>query len=154
HTSAEADRAAARIADREHDAIAEAIVVAGRRARAGLALALDDEPDLQQLHALGLGAADLFQQEIPRVRSIAEAEACSGVAGEAARFEVVPAALRIAQLLSIQLRSLLQRCEQTVRRGLLRSGALLARHFEADAGGEVFDRLDEAEVIVVHQEAE
>src|SRR6185369_11488013 len=38
HATAEADRTAARIADREHDAIAEAVVVAG--IHAGLALAL------------------------------------------------------------------------------------------------------------------
>ena len=66
HAPAEADRAAARIADREHHAIAEAVVVAGSRR---LALALDDQADLQQLARSRLARAELLQHASPRRRA-------------------------------------------------------------------------------------
>ena len=80
HAPAEADRAAARVADREHEPVAETVVMtafaAGDRSpgAARVGLALDDEAGAQQHVALVLGRAVALEQAVPPRRGIADAE--------------------------------------------------------------------------------
>src|SRR5690606_9833661 len=65
--SAEADHVAARIADREHDPVAEPVVDAA-------ALVANQEPGLEQLRDALLVPAEPLQHGIPRVGRVAQAE--------------------------------------------------------------------------------
>ena len=109
---------------------------------------------MQQLQAIGFARAELLQHAVPGIGRVTERKARGRFAGEAARFEVVLAALRIFQLVPVKLSRPVEQREQTFgRRRLARAELLLVRHFEPDARGEILDRFDEAQVVVIHQEA-
>src|SRR3569833_2694356 len=99
--SAESDYPAAYVADREHDAIPEAIVIMLARGSARLpvpnlsALALDDQTQLRQCPAVALRAAEALEHFIPGVRRVTDAEVLDRGPLESPTLQVLPGA-RIA----------------------------------------------------------
>ena len=77
--AAEGDDAPAGIADREHEAVAEAVVVALAELRLA-ALALDDEAAVEQRLARRVVAAEALEHLVPGVRRVADLEALEGLA--------------------------------------------------------------------------
>ena len=87
---AEADDPAASIADREHDAIAEAIVAA--------VVALDDQAGaLEQRLRLG-PLTELIEQKVPARGRKAEPEASCHIAAESAAPKIIACASRLRML--------------------------------------------------------
>ena len=146
HAATEGDDAAAPVLDREHQPIAELVVdtaaLAGRE-HAG---------HVQRLEAAVAGP-DGVLHAIPSVRRVAEAEALDHRGIEAALLQVLAAFLAAGQLLLEPAR---RGIEHLVQFGelVLRAArhATFERHGHADPGGEIFDRIDEFEAVVVHQE--
>ena len=152
--AAEGDDAAARIADREHDAVAEAVVVALSALRVP-ALALDDEAGIGESLARGLGGTEAPQHLVPGVRRVADLEALESLWGKSAARHV-GARPRIArQRFRVEARDLLdQVVEGVIRapRGVV--AAALVRHLEPEARRQLLHRLGEGHVVVVHEEPE
>ena len=156
HAAAEADGPSARVADREHHAVAEAVVVAGFRAGPGVvAVALDDQACAQQDLALVVGGAVAAEQGVPPGGRVADAEALRwSPRSRPRRLQIVLRARLAAQRLPEEQGCAFHRDVQLVMRVRRRRGAAFARHLQAGARSEFLDRLDEAEVVVVHDEAE
>src|SRR5690348_14322621 len=90
----ESDHPATHVADREHDAVAEAVVI--MLSLADLPpLALDDQTQLRQCFALRLGAAEALQHLVPGIRCITDAKVLDSGSLEPAALQVLPGA-RIA----------------------------------------------------------
>src|SRR5262249_38718061 len=145
----------ARIANRKHHAVAEAVVVA-LTLPAGAALAFDDETGIAETLALGIAAAETTQHLVPGVGGVADREALAGSGREAALRQVLTCAGLALELLCVEARNarhqLVQRLIRT-RRGTVDT-ATLVRHLEAEAHGELLDGLGEGHVIVIHEKAE
>ena len=88
HAAAKGDRASARVADRKHDAVAEAVVVpaltSGR-----VRLPLDDEPCPQQHLPVVLGRPVAVEQAVPARRRVTDPEPLQAVCVQAASLHVV-----------------------------------------------------------------
>ena len=153
HPSAEADRAPAGVADREHDPVAEPVVEAGRLAARRVGLALDDQSGAQQDLPLVVGRAVPVEQPIPSRRREADAEALDDVVRQAALRKVLTGLGLAAERLAEVKGGAFERNVEFVV-GLRGRGAAFARHLETGAGREFLDGLDEAEVVVLHHEAE
>src|SRR5262249_20824285 len=152
--SAEGDHAAARIANREHHAVAEAVVVT-LTLPAGAAFAFDDETGVDEALALGIAAAETTQHLVPRVGGVADREALAGRGRETALRQVLARARLAPELLRVEARNARQQFVQRLiraRRGTI--DAALVRHLESEAHGELLDGLGEGHVIVIHEKAE
>src|SRR5262245_1337216 len=130
--STEGDDAAARIANRKHHAVAEAVVVA-LTLPAGAALAFDDETGIAETLALGIAAAETTQHLVPGVGGVADREALAGSGREAALRQVLACAGLALELLCVEARNeshqLVQRLIRTRRCTV--DTATLVRHLEA-----------------------
>src|SRR5690606_16213154 len=119
------DLAARRVADREHDAVAEAVVAAP-------VLIRDDEAGLQQLLDPRLGRAERLHDRVPGVGRVADAEVARGRAVDAALLEVGDRAVARTQRRAVDLIGFAQqRVEIFVIVLALGRGRLLARYLEA-----------------------
>src|SRR5690606_17656758 len=152
HASPKAERAAARITDGEHHTVAKPVVVSG--GDVGFALPLDEQAGLQEARALRFTCPELPQQGVPGVGRIAQREAGRRLARQAARFEVFAGARGALQLMAIELRRLFERLEQPLRARWPRRLLVFAWNLHPQTSSEILDRLDEAEVIVLHEEPE
>ena len=157
HPSAEADDLALRVADREHDAVAEPVVSLAFGLRLiGLVGDHQTRFDQQRVVVAREGAG----QAPPAVGGIAQAEAGGDLAGQAAALEVGHGARRFLELLLPVLAGL---GEHIGEQHLLGLDLLLALaffgphvvvgHLHALHLREVLDRVDEAQATVLHQEA-
>jgi hypothetical protein len=156
HAAAKADHLALGVPDREHDALAEAVVAF--LVAAVLVHLVDDEAGLDQRQrfvVLEHGA-----QVVPAGGRIAHAEARRHFAGQAAALQVGDRVRRLAQLGAVEVAGLVQRVGHRQRLRLL-GGALgrrdlvvLFRDDHADALRQVLDRIDEAHARVFDQEAD
>jgi len=154
HAAAEGDGPPARVADREHDPIAESVVVALRRAALRIGLTLDDEAGAHQYLAFIVGRSVALEQTVPQRWRVADAELLDHPGTDPALLQVLAGPRLAGQGLAEVEPSPLQREIQLVVRLLRRRRAALAGHLESRARGEVLDGLDEARVVVLHQEAE
>ena len=155
HPPAEADDLALGVADREHDAVAEAVVAA---LLAGLVLQ-DDQAGLDQLGVVVF--AEGAGQAVPARRRIAQAEARGDLAGQAAALQIVDRAAAALELAAVVAAGLGEHVHQ---RELLLAGlggalalarvAVVVGHGQAQLAGQILDRLDEAQAAVLHQEAD
>ena len=152
YTAAKTDHRAAGVQDREHDAVAEAVVA--------LALVRDHQPRLHQRLVLVVGKRAF--QALPVVRREADPETGGDLAGQPAPFQVVDGARRLLQLGAVELHRgfhhgpeagfLLFALGFTLR--LLVRARLRLGHLHADHGGEVLHRIDIAHATVGHQKAD
>jgi hypothetical protein len=152
--AAEADRAAARVSNREHHPVPETVVEARCVCASRLRLPLDDEPGPQQYLAVVVRRAIPVEQGVPARRGKADAEALDDVGRETSLPEVLARPGLAAQRLAEKERGAFERHVQLVVRLRRCSGAALARHLETCARRQLLDRLDEAQVVVLHDEAE
>ena len=146
----EADSAAARVADREHHAVAEAVVGAA----AAVAFALDQQAGVDRMLKLAVGSREQARQRVPGFRRIADREALRGLAIEPALLEIVDRRLMRAQLCAVELLGCGERVERAFEHEPVRRIAAFARHVDADAAREFLDGLDEAQPVVLHQEGD
>ena len=152
--AAAGDHAAAGIADREHQPVAEAVVMA-LAALALCAVALDDQTRLGERAAARLVDAEAAQHVVPGIRGVADQEALERRGLEAAARGVVGGAAIGLQGLRPVRRDARQHRVQRLARCLRVVGPPgLARDVDAGARGQLLDRLGEAQAVVVHQEAE
>ena len=145
-TSTEGDDTAARVADREGDAIAETVVAAV----GGVIAAGNQQPGGQRRARI----LELQGQTVPAIRGEPNAKAACRTAVDTARLEIVDGDLGVAQgRLEVALR-LFQRRQRPLGRGP-GAGAptALARHLHTDGAGQLFHCLDEIEAVKSHQEA-
>ena len=99
--AAETDDAAAAVADREHDAVAEAVVMA-------TAVARDDQPCGEKMLPLLGGIREVAQQAIPSRWRVTDAEHLRGVAVETARAQILDSRRAVAQRFLEEVRRLCQ----------------------------------------------
>src|SRR6185295_17793749 len=94
--------AAARVADREHHSVAEAIVMSCRSYRTTLAVAvaLDDQPGTQQVLPVALGVAVAREQRVPARGRIAYAELRDRLGVETATHKILARVRRTAEALT------------------------------------------------------
>ena len=154
HAAAEADHLALDRADREHDAVAEAVV-----ALAFLFLADDDQAALGQ-QRIGV-VREHAGQAAPALGRIAQAEVARHLARQAAPLQVVDGAGRVLEVLAVGLAGPGQHVGQggtlfALARGALALGraALVFRHLHAILLREIVHHLHEAGTGVVHEEAD
>src|SRR5262249_1099369 len=153
-TSTKGDDPAARIANRKHHAVAEAVVVA-LTLPAGAAFAFDDETGVDEALALGIAAPETTQYLVPGAGGVADREALLGRGREAALRQVLARARLARELFRVEARNARHQLVQRLiraRRGTV--DAALVRHLEAEAHGELLDGLGEGHVIVIHEKAE
>jgi len=154
HPATEGDDPATAVADREHHAVAEAVV-----ALAGLGV-FHQQAGVDHGFLLEGVAAQVFVQVVPARRGEAQAEVAGDFAGEAAPLEVVDGgfALRMAlERLAIKVGGGGQQRVQRRIGGLprfVRAAAFFARDFHAGGFGQFLDGLGEVQVVVVHDKAE
>jgi hypothetical protein len=146
HPSTEPDHAPADVPDREHDPIAEAVVLAAR-------LAFDDETRSEEFGVLEI--TERAHEVVPTRGCKSDAEVARNDSGDATTLQVVHRARGVgvrAQRPSIEL---LGRRERLVGASVglrVLSSPLLARHFHACDGRKRLDRGHEVEPVVLHQE--
>src|SRR6185312_5931447 len=157
--AAEGDDAATDVPDREHDAIAEAVVVpvaltgGARLAPAGITL--DDEAEIGERLALRLARTEALQHRIPGVRRVADAELREGVGSQPAACQVLAGAGLTRERLGVELRY--PRHELVELLGVARCGgraAAFVRHFQSQPARELLDGLGEGHAVVLHQKAQ
>jgi hypothetical protein len=148
--AAERDRPAARVADREHHAIAEAVVESGLP----LAAALHHEAGLEQGVLAFRRSAEAFQYGIPGVRCVADRELDAAFRADAAVLEVFFRARGLAQGVAVELGDLREQRVQVLAGARARRVAPLARHLEAESRREFLDRVRKRQLVVLHEEAE
>ncbi len=155
HPAAEGDDPPAAVADREHHAIAEAVV-----ALAGVAV-LHQQAGVEHGLELQVVATQVLEQVVPAGRGETEAEVAGDLAGQAAALQVVHRGFARGVAFQRLLVELGGGAEQRVERRVGRlarrvpaSAAFLARHVHAGALGQFLDRLGELQLVVVHDEAE
>ncbi len=154
YPAAEGDDTAAAVADREHHAVAEAVI-----AFAGFGV-LDQQAGIDHGFLLQGVAAQVLEQVVPARRCEAEAEVAGDFAGQATTLEVVHRSF--ARWMALQ--GLTVKVggggEQWVQRRigrlarLVRAAAFFAWNFHAGGLGQIFDSLEEVQVVVVHDEAQ
>ncbi len=83
HTPAEPDDAAARIADRKHQPVAEPIVKTD-----ALAATLQDQAHLKQAGAFLFRCPEALEQRIPGIGGVAQTESSAGVGIDAASLNI------------------------------------------------------------------
>ncbi len=157
HAAPEADALALDVADREHDAVAKAVVTLA--VGAILALAGDDKPRFHQQWIIVVRKH--AGQRTPALRGIAQAEVFCDLARESATLEVVDGPRCILQLLAIGLAGLFQHVGQRGlllpllgrARPILRAGLIL-RNLQPVVLGQVAYGLDKAHAGVFHQEVD
>ncbi|MCY1520501.1 hypothetical protein D9M68_552810 [compost metagenome] len=160
HAPAEADALALDVADREHHAVAEAVVALGLLVAELAFLVVDDhQPALGEQRIVVVG--EHAGQRAPAGRRVADAELLGDLARHAAALEVVDGAGRLAQRLAVSVAGLLEHVGQ---RGLflaLGGGAgafggrdVVFRHDQAVLAGQVMHGLDEAHARMFHEEAD
>ena len=154
YTAAEGDDAATAVADREHHAVAEAVI-----ALAGLGV-FHQQAGIDHGLLLEGVAAQVFIQIVPARRSEAETEVPSDFAGEAAAFEVVDSGLALRMALECLAVKIGGSGKQRVQRrigglpGFVRAATFFAGHFHSCGFSQVLDSLGEVQVVVVHQETQ
>ncbi len=133
--------------DREHDAVAEAVVALA-------AVAGDDEAG--RLERRIVVAVEHGGQRLPGVRRIADPEPGGNRAGEPAFLEIGDGARRLLQLRPIEPGGFQREGGEVAGLGapLGLAGALDARHFEAGVARELLDRVRKRLAAVLHQEAD
>ena len=154
HPAAKADHLALDVADREHDAVAEAVVAARL-----VAVPLDDQPALHQPRVLVV--AEHGRQEAPLRRRVAQTVGLGDPAGQAAALQVVDRARAGLQLRAVGARGLchqfgkrlLRAALRRLARALLRR-AFLLRHRQAHLRSQIVHRLAEARAGVRHQKVD
>ncbi len=151
-SSAKTDDAPARIPDRKHQPITEAIVKPGR-ALAAARIALDDEAEPMQLAPLLLLRSKAVEQRIPGIRRVPERELHLDLCIDSTRGHVAPGAVVVSQVL------LEKACDP--RHHLVQVGAAgvgapqgLARHLHARALREVRNGVEELHLLVLHEKAD
>ena len=143
---AETNDVAARVQDREHDAVAKAVVAAAL-------FVLDDQAAFDQRRVGIVG--EYLLQPLPVVGRIAEAEARGDLAGQAAALQIVHGLGRNLQLVFVEARRAGHRLGQRRLPGALDLDALRdLGHLHAGVMGEVLDRVDEAQAGVLHDETD
>ena len=133
--------------DGEDDAVAKAVVA--------LALiVVDDQASVGQGLALVV-RYDLLQR-LPIVRCVAQAEACSDLARQAALLQVVDGAARGTQLFAVEARSQAHGLVQAFAAVVLRSAAVAAvvGYLQASPVRQFLHRVDKAKPAVFHEEAD
>ncbi len=161
HAPAEADHGPLGVADREHDAVAEAVVAARLAVRIAL-LAFDQQAALDQRrrHVVITIAAEHGLKALPVIRRIAQAEVRGDLAGEAAALQVLDRLRRAAQLAAVEIGGAGHCVGQRHRTGLLlralpgRQPVALFRHAHADRLGQLAHRFRVGLAGKLHQEAD
>ena len=141
--SAEADDATARVADREHDAVAEAVV------RAAL-IFLDQQPGFDGMPRIG----QLAGQRIPGFRRVSDAEGLGGFAGDAALLQIFDRLRCLAKLRAVHAVGKGQRIQRPLQHGPGWSRAADARHLDASLTGQLLHGFRKAQPFVLHEEAD
>ncbi len=147
HASAEADDAPARVVDREHDPVAEAVVALA-------AVALDHESGRLEGRVAVVREHPL--ECLPLVGRVADAVPGGDGPGEPARLEVVDGTRCVAQRGAVELR----RGEEVLGQvgdllaALALAGALDARHGEPRVARKIVHRVRKRLARVLHQEAD
>jgi len=148
-TAAETDDPAATIVNREHDAIAKAVVEA-------TAVTLDHEACALEAFVADAVGGQRFVQIAPTLRREADPEPFGDFAGDPAAPEIRNRAFSVGRaaqlLLEMRARAFEHVVELACSRGLVT--ARLARDLDTRHGGELFDGLEELEIAVLHQEAD
>jgi len=95
-------------------------------------------------------------QRIPALRRVTQTEALGDLPRQAATFEVVDGARRVLESLPVEGGRGVEQRAQCLGAAAARVGArtALVGDLEAKTRGEALDRLDEAEVLVLHDEAD
>src|SRR5690606_33996718 len=145
--AAEGDRPPAPVVDRELQAVAELVVDTS-----GLA-ARQQSGALEQLHARLVGAQRVAQG-IEAVRRVADLEALAGGLVQAAAAQVGAGLVTAGQLAAEEAGRLAEDVVQRLPVGIGLAAARLARDLHAGPAGELLDRVEELESVVVHQEAD
>jgi hypothetical protein len=152
HAAAEADDPAARVADREHHAIAEAVVervLARRRS-----LAPDDEAGREQRALRLLGCAEAAQHLLPGVRRIADAKLLQRLEAQAPAAHVLARTFILGELLGIESGDATEQVREPLGSRALRRLARFARYLEPEALRQLLHRLRKRQLVVLDQEAE
>src|SRR5437773_9500781 len=149
HPAAEADHRAARAEDREHHALAEAVVA--------LALfAFDHQAGLDERLVLVRRKRGL--QALPSVRRVADTETSRDFSRQTAPLEVIDGARRFFELRAIELHRVFHQGVEIglalLARRLLRRGGARFGHLHAHRGGELLYRVDITERRIRHQETD
>jgi len=133
--------------DGEHHPVAELVVdAAGVIAR--------EQADLLQQRQPPLVGTEGGLQAFPAIRCVADAEAGAGFRVDAALVQVGPGLGAALQLLLEEAGGGLQGGIELAALAVLVAGAGVARHLQAGALGQLLDRVEELEAVVVHQEAD
>ena len=149
----ETDDATARIADGEHDTVTEAVVVAG--AACVLRIAFNQHARGHQGLAPRRSGAEGIQHIVPAVACVAQCETVNRFAGQAALLEVGARTLVFAERRPVMLGDVHhQRVEVVVAAVFGASLRAFTRNFQTRTPGEFFHGLNEAEVVVFHEEAD
>ena len=154
YPATESDDAAAGIADREHHAIAEAVI-----AFAGFGV-LDQQAGVDHGLLLQSVAAQMFEQVVPARRREAETEVPGDLAGQSAALEIIHRSLARRMTLERLAVEIGGGGEQRVQRRIgwlprfVRAATFFAGDFHAGGFGQVLNRLGEIQVVVVHEKAE
>ncbi len=146
--SAESDDLALGIDDRDHQAVAEAVVAAA-------GLVFDDQSG--KLQFVGVVVRENGLQVLPAVRRVAHAEAGGDFSGQPAFLAIFDGARRGLELILVVLGGARHDFDQRPRLAglfILEAAPFAFRHLHAGAGGEVLDGIDEAEALVFHDEAD
>ncbi|MNV40323.1 hypothetical protein D3C71_1319240 [compost metagenome] len=120
------------------------------------AIVLGKQPGaVQQLHAPLVLAQRIFQCAVA-VRCIADRKPCAVFLIHATLVQVGARLVAAFQRLLEKARGRIQRRVQLAAVVLLLGGARLgiARHFHADTLGQLIDRVEKLEAVVIHQEAD
>src|SRR5690606_10093159 len=148
-----ADHTPAGVADREGDAVAEAVINTIRSrallVRSSAAVLLDQQAGVDRVARVLQEAG----QTVPAVRREADAEALRGVAGDAAFLQVLDRRWRFAQTLAEEALCGGERIERAIH-DHARILPSLSRDLDAGALRQVLDRFDEAQAVVLHQKAD
>ncbi|MCW0450032.1 hypothetical protein NB706_002866 [Xanthomonas sacchari] len=151
HAAAEGDDPAAAVEDREHHPVAELVVDVA-------AVVLGEQPGaVEQLEPALVGAQRVLERAVA-VRGVADLEARAVFGVHAAAVQVDARLLAAVELALEELGRRFQRGVQVamvVAGGLGRATLLgVARDVHAGALGQLVDRVEEFEAVVVHQEAD
>ncbi len=152
HPAAETQHAAARIADRKHDAVAEA-VIPGLAPRTRC-VALDDQSRGKQRAARLVGGTEPSQHFIPGVGRVADAESFADRLVQPAAAQVGARFLIALQAFLVVARDTREHLAELFLAPRWWSAAAFMRHFQSEPPGERFDGFRKRQLFVLHQEAE
>ncbi len=152
HPATEADDPAALVADREHDAIAEAVIAARAAVTRDQHAARDEQ--LLVFPAGSKAATHL----IPVSGGIPDVEALDHLASQASAFQILHRLRRVLEIALVEARNLVHQLEQILADGRLAIGraadALLTGDLHAMQAGQLFDGIGKLEPVVLHHKAD